>query len=434
MERQVTHAPQGHVLTNAGVWSPDGRWIVYDVRSDAAGSVFDGERIERVDVETGRVEVLYQCRNGARCGVATCSPVDDRVAFILGPEADCGAYAPYHRRGVIVQASRPGVATNLDACNVLPPFTPGALRGGTHVHTFSGDGAWVAFTYEDQVLAEREGVRTDNGAAAAELNQRNVGVSVPGRAVDVPPHPRNHGGAFFSVLATRTVNQPRPGSDEICRAYEDAWVGVKGYRRADGGWQRRALAFLGDVIDAEGRSATEVFLVALPDDVTAAGVGPLEGTATRRPAPPALAVQRRLTRTAERLHRGVQGPRHWPRSSPDGGELAFLMRDEAGAVQLWSVSPTGGEPRQITSDSWSVASAFTWSPGGERIAYVADGSVMTVDVASGRSRRHTATDGGATDGPRPEACVWSPCGRRIAVVRQVSSSAGRFNQVFVVEI
>ena len=27
-DRQLTHAAQGHVLTNTNVWSPDGAWIV----------------------------------------------------------------------------------------------------------------------------------------------------------------------------------------------------------------------------------------------------------------------------------------------------------------------------------------------------------------------------------------------------------------------
>ena len=52
-ERQVTTRPQNHLLTNVNVWSPDGRWIVYDTRSDAEGAVFDGRCIERVNVETG---------------------------------------------------------------------------------------------------------------------------------------------------------------------------------------------------------------------------------------------------------------------------------------------------------------------------------------------------------------------------------------------
>ena len=52
-ERMITHAPRSHILTNANVWSPDGEWIVYDVRS---GRGFDGLRIERVNVRTGEVQ------------------------------------------------------------------------------------------------------------------------------------------------------------------------------------------------------------------------------------------------------------------------------------------------------------------------------------------------------------------------------------------
>ena len=91
----------------------------------------------------------------------------------------------------------------------------GALRGGSHVHVFSPDGSAVSFTYEDEVLA-----RLGPGSGEHQLNQRNLGVAVPGAAggVRVAHTPRrNHDGEWFSVLVTRTVNQPRPGSDEISR-------------------------------------------------------------------------------------------------------------------------------------------------------------------------------------------------------------------------
>lgn len=52
-ERQLTTARHGHLLTNAAVWSPDSRWIVYDTRSSPDGSSFDGTRIERVDEAHG---------------------------------------------------------------------------------------------------------------------------------------------------------------------------------------------------------------------------------------------------------------------------------------------------------------------------------------------------------------------------------------------
>ena len=102
--RQLTTQACGHILTNTGVWSPDGLWIVYDTRSDAAGAVFDGETIERVHVETGEVQVLYRARNSASVGVVTCDPRADRVAFIHGPEHPTAewAYNACHRQGVLV--------------------------------------------------------------------------------------------------------------------------------------------------------------------------------------------------------------------------------------------------------------------------------------------------------------------------------------------
>ena len=71
-ETILTSGPGGRVLTNANVWSADGQWIVFDTRSDPAGSVFDGTTIRAVHVETGEVRTLYESRNGACCGVATC--------------------------------------------------------------------------------------------------------------------------------------------------------------------------------------------------------------------------------------------------------------------------------------------------------------------------------------------------------------------------
>jgi len=432
--RQVTAAPHGHVLTNCGVWSPDSRWIVYDIRSAADGSTFDGTRIERVEVETGLVEVLYESRNGACCGVVTASPLDDRVAFILGPESPTPdwSYGAARRQGVVVRASRPGVAENLDARDLTPPFTAGALRGGSHVHVFSPDGVAVSFTYEDAVLEAAAAA-----SALAEQNLRGVGLSVCGRPTPVPQrHPRNHDGSAFTVLASRLSDTPRPGSDEISRAFEEAWIGTNGYVRADDSRQRRAIAFQGHVVTAAGATISEVFVLDLPDELaalTVAGDGPLEGTAVTRPAPPRGVTQRQLTFTADRRHPGIQGPRHWLRSSSDGAQIAFLMRDAAGVPQLFVVNPAGGEPRQVTHDAAGIASAFSWSPDGRHLACVIDGSVCLVAADSGAVTRLTPPVRDASV-PRPEACVIAPDGRRIAYVRHMAGSDGRtWNQIFVVE-
>ena len=290
-ERRLTTAPHGHMLTNAAVWSPDSRWIVYDVRSAADGSVFDGDRIERVDVATGRVELLYAARHGACCGVVTASPVDDRVVFILGPEQPTSdwRYGPARRQGVVVRTSRPGVAENLDARDLVPPFTPGALRGGSHVHVFNDDAGLVAFTYEDAVLEDAAG-RPFDGARRPDASLRAVGVSVCGMPVTVPAtHPRNHDGSAFSVLVTSLHDAPRPGSDEISRACEEAWIGRAGYRRPDGAWQRHALAFQGHVRTAAGDTIAEAFVADLPDDparLAEPGRAPGRSRAPPRGGPP----------------------------------------------------------------------------------------------------------------------------------------------------
>jgi hypothetical protein len=429
-ERQITRGPGGRILTNTGVWSPDGEWIAYDTRSDAAGEVFDGTRIEMVHVRTGEERLLYESRNGAHCGVVTFHPREPRVIFILGPEhpSPDWAYNAYHRQGVIIDSRRLGTASSLDARDLTPPFTPGALRGGSHVHVWDGAGDWVSFTYEDHVLAQLDPSVPDH-----DLNQRNIGVSVPGRPVRVKrDHPRNHDGDGFTVLVSETVARPAPGSDQILRACEECWVGVRGYLRPDGSWQRRAVAFQGHVVASCGATHAEVYIADLPEDLTVAGKGPLAGTETRLPKPPRGVVQRRLTFTSDRRFPGIQGPRHWLRSSPDGSKIAFLMKDNDGIVQVWTVSPNGGEPIQLTRHPHSVASSFSWSPDGRFLAYVMDYSVCLTELATGQTARLTPRSADAT-APRPEACVISPDGRRIAFIRRLPSPDLPANQICLVE-
>lgn len=428
-ETQLTDGPGGRVLTNVNVWSPDGEWIVYDTRSDPAGDTFDGARIEMVNVRTKEVRLLYESRNGACCGVATWHPTEPKVAFIRGPEHPTPDwnYGPARRQGVVVDVRKSGIAVHLDARNLSPPFTPGALRGGSHVHVWSPDGKLVSFTYEDHVLSGQTDVDADT-------NQRNVGVSLVGRPVTVPKtHPRNHDGDAFTVLVTRTATKPRTESDDVTKAFEEGWVGTAGYLRPDGTRRRYALAFQGHVRTAEGEPVSEVFVADLPDDPTEPGGGPLEGTSTRRPAPPRGTTQRRLTFTTTDMYPGLQGPRHWLRSSPDGSRIGFLKKDDAGVVQFWTVSPNGGPASQVTRNPQPVASAFTWHPDGRRVAFVMDNSVCLSDVMTGATSRLTPRSDDAT-APRPEACVVSPDGKRIAFVRRLPTGAGFANQICVVSL
>ncbi len=55
-ERKKIH--QWYLLTNTNTWTPDSQWLVFDVRP--SGASFTGETIERVNIHTGEVEVIYR--------------------------------------------------------------------------------------------------------------------------------------------------------------------------------------------------------------------------------------------------------------------------------------------------------------------------------------------------------------------------------------
>ncbi len=132
--KQITFTPRHHQLTNTNTWTPDSQWLVFDVRP--SGASFTGKTIERVNVHTGDVEVIYRAVQGAHVGVVTVHPADNHYVFIHGPE--------------------------------------------------NPDETWH---------------------------------------YDVPvQHPREYSGSHWCVLVSRTTPAPRPGSDDINRAYEEGWV------------------------------------------------------------------------------------------------------------------------------------------------------------------------------------------------------------------
>lgn len=404
--KQITTASRNHQLTNTQTWTPDSQWLVFDVRP--SGASFTGETIERVNVQTGVVEVLYQAHSGAHVGVVTVHPRDEKYVFIHGPEnpdADWH-YDFHHRRGAIAAQ---GKTRNLDAMDITAPFTPGALRGGSHVHVFSPNGENVSFTYNDHVMHEYD----------ARLDLRNVGVAVPfGPVQPQGAHPREYAGSHWCVLVSRTTADPVPGSDDINRAYEEGWVG------------NNRLAFIGDTLSDSGEKVPELFIVTLPDSEQGwkqAADAPLEGTATTLPAPPKGVSQQRLTFTHQRAWQGlVNVPRHWVRSNPQATQIAFLLRDEAGIVQLWLISPQGGEPRQLTHTTTGIQSAFNWHPSGEALGFILDDRLARCDAQSGEVTFLTADH---ANSPSADAVVFSPDGHSIAWMEEVDG----FRQLWATE-
>lgn len=404
--KQVTFASRHHQLTNINTWTPDSQWLVFDVRP--SGASFTGETIERVNIHTGELDVIYRATQGAHVGVVTVHPLHEKYVFIHGPEkpdADWH-YDFHHRRGVVTEC---GETRNLDAMDITAPYTPGALRGGSHVHVFSPNGENVSFTYNDHVMHEYN--------PAHDL--RNVGVAVPFGPVNVSvQHPREYSGSHWCVLVSKATPAPQPGSDEINRAYEEGWVG------------NEKLAFIGDTLSVKGEKVPELFIVDLPQTEQGwkqPGEAPLAGTETTLPAPPAGVVQRRLTFTHQRAYPGlVNVPRHWVRSNPQGTEIAVLMRDERGVVQLWLISPEGGEPRQLTHLESDIQSAFNWHPSGNALGFVLENRIAIADVASGNVRFLTTDHGNP---PSADAVVFSPDGNDIAWMEETAG----FRQLWVTE-
>ena len=254
------------------------------------GASFTGLSIERVNVASGAVEVVYRAQHGAHVGVVTVSPdAPARYAFIHGPEHPDSAwqYDFHHRRGVIVSEPDRELAITLDALDITAPTRP--ARAAAAMCTFSVRTAAVLAlptTITSCTNAIRRAIcATSGGRAAARVN---------------PPkqHPREYDGSHYCVLVSETVPQPQPGSDQINRAYEEGWIGREGYRKADGSRQRWALAFIGDTLSASGEKLPEVFIVDLPEndaDYARAGALPLQGTESELPAPPQGVRQRRVT-------------------------------------------------------------------------------------------------------------------------------------------
>ncbi|GJM33591.1 MAG: biopolymer transporter Tol [Saprospiraceae bacterium] len=433
-ETQITFEESGHFIHTTQQFSPDDQWIVYDTRNEDP-HISRTCCIEMVNVASGEIRRLYQTANqtnfGPGVGGVTFNPREHSVLFIHGLQ-NCDSLRPYdfsRRTGVRIRTEEPQKPIFMDGRDVQPPFTPGALRGGTHAHTWSADGQWVSFTYNDDVLVEL--AKTPN---ASVKDLRMVGVMAPLGPVSVAQDDsgENFDGQLFSVVVTEVVEAPEPGSDQIDRAYEDGWIGDNGYLKTDGSRQKRAIAFLGDVRDDQGQVLSEVFVVDVPDDITAAEAGkPIEGTNMTRPMPPAGTTQRRLTFTGKRRHPGVQGPRHWLRSSPDGSVVFFMMKDEGGIVQIYGVSPNGGEIQQITKNDFSIATSFNVSPDGKWLCYGSQERVFVTEISSGLSKQVS---------PDPsekfsalQGINWSNDGKMIVYNRKVETGGAAYYQVFLLK-
>ncbi|WP_229598683.1 DUF3748 domain-containing protein [Runella limosa] len=422
-----------HDLDNNDNFSPDDQWLVYDTRTDDGG-IAASAKIEKVHTQTGEKKVLYALPNNAAwgpgAGAVSYAHTEASVVFIHGLMNVTAAnpYQQWRRTGIIIKDQAPNIPIYMDARDVTPPFTAGALRGGTHRHEWSGDGNWIGYTYNDAILKALE------DKTQQKHNLRTIGVSKRGQSVTVSKTTNGEdvSSEWFSAVVVRVTPTPQAGSDEISHAAGDSWVGLNGYAKPDGSRQI-ARAFVGKVKDKNGKDVDEVFIVDIPDDITQPGAwGPLEGTDTMMPMPPKGTSQRRLTHTADTDFSGCTGV---VRSSGDGSLLAFLAKDDKGVQQVFTLSPLGGTPTQLTFHPSNVEGYFRWHPDGQHLCYVWNGSIALVKLGneSFENRVRLLTP---SSNPSPSNLVWSHDGKKIAFNRALKNpqTAQENKQVFIVHL
>ena len=424
---------KNHDLDNNDNFSPDGKWLVYDTRT-GVGGIGGSPSVERINVETGENQVLFGVPDnhdyGPGAGAASYHPIENKVIFIHGLPicTEKNPYQQWRRTGVIVNDSQPNVPILMDARDITFPYTPGALRGGTHRHEWSRDGKWVGYTYNDAIMKELE------DSTGVKWNLRTIAVSNQRHPVVLRQNnpEESVAGSWFSAVVVRVVPNPKPGSDEISNAASDSWIGASGYPKSDGTLQV-ARAFIGKVNNADGNPVDELFVVDIPDSINVPGeYGPLEGTQTTAMMPPKGTVQRRLTHTAGTKYPGCGGV---VRSSSDGKYISYLAKDKNGVQQIFLISPVGGEALRITDHASNVQTGARWSKDNRSIAYIWDNSVVVTEVSdrpfAQRFRRITAKTA-----DQPSNLVWSNDNRSMAFNRliPVGDKKNQKQQIFVIHL
>ncbi|HEU0123916.1 MAG TPA: DUF3748 domain-containing protein [Bryobacteraceae bacterium] len=364
-ERQLTQEARNHALDNNDNFSAGDRFLCFDIRGS-------GQAIMKADAKTGEETLIYG--PGPQVVAASYVPGSDSVVFIHGPIGQ--PYAKTNRRGAEVDVN--GKMHYLDYRDIASPVTPpGAHRGGTHRHEYSGNGKRVAFTYDDHLLP---------------AYGRTIGMLVP--------HPKAPGGVshWFTVLVP-VVPEASAKPGDLVMAASDSWVGKQGLMRG----------FIGKVKETDGSFKNSLFVVDVPAnvDVTTA----FAGDATHYPTPPNGVRVRRLT-TTEVSAGNVRG-------SSDGKWISYLASAGDGSKQIFVISSKGGTPRQVSHVAGGVLGAVRWHPSNKYLAASAKSGVIVVNVATGKTAVLTEKGG--------DALVWSNDGKTLAYNRRV----GQYQQIFL---
>lgn len=355
--RVISMTFSSHTIHHNGIFSPNDEWIVFDGRNDDT-KIGETSTVGMVNVHTGEERILYktdrQTIYGPGVGAASFSPKENMVLFIHGLY-DADEKEPYdmtRRFGLAIDTDNPMQGIHMDARDVVEPYTAGTLRGGTHSHCWSGDGQLVSFTYNDEFV---------------DSDLRMVGVMVPNEnEIEVPKARGNNNGRLYSAIVSDVIREPKWGSDEISKAFDECWINGTS-----------KIAFQGNTRNDNGDTITEIYSVTIDPGLILSDSAAV-GKIGERPHVPKGIRQQRLSRTSK----GLSDLRHWLRSSADGRFIYALAKDEQERNQIVRCEVSTGSFNYVSSFDFSISSPINVSERGDKITFVADNNVHLFDLES----------------------------------------------------
>lgn len=391
--QQRTLGQYGHFLNHRQSLSHCGGFLYYDTRN-ADPDISKTSRIESLELETNTVRVVYdtqsQSIHGPGVGAVVCHPHRPTIAFIHGL-SDCDSSKPYsmtRRFGAWANIDPLNPVTNvasLESRSIGPRLPWGTLGGGTHAHSFSRDGNWVSFTYNDALLPQK----------------RAVGFTLVDRWQNEPD--------FLEVVGRQEFNDQFRGlgwsalailpEEPIESAREECWI-----ETANGESPTQALAM---IVRLPSNSAShpwvdEIYVAKFPryasewpsrlgqtfqHDINACIEEESRNPSAWRLRVPEGIEVRRLTRTFLKRHPGIQGPRHWLLGSNSGQWIYSMMRDENGVIRLVRVSVLDGSYDWISENQESITHPVAVDQQSRRLAYLVNKSLTILDLQSGHEHQ-----------------------------------------------
>ncbi|MFZ4261553.1 DUF3748 domain-containing protein [Sphingobacterium sp. HJSM2_6] len=409
--KQLTFDPSGHTLHHQGVFSRDGKYLTFDGRNDETHIGRTGS-ISLLDLSSGTQKNIYSTANqtlyGPGVGAVSFHPTDNKVIFIHGL-VHANAEKPYditRRTGMIMPIDSTLSAQFADIRDIQFPYTPGSLRGGTHSHAWDPSGDMLSFTYNDEFV---------------EPQLRMVGVMLP---IEDPIYIDKQGdnvlGNYYSAIVSEVVANPKPGSDEISKAFDECWLPIPStanHKDFSG-----IIAFQGNTLNDAGQVITEIFTVEIDkdkilDDSIAVGI------LGERPHVPRGIKQQRLSRSTK----GISDFRHWLRASHDGQYIYALGKDETNRNQLIQCEVSSGELSYISDFNFSIQSPINLDVSSSWITFTANKQVYIYHI----SKKELIQVSNHSNNELPLIGVpsFSPDGRSLVYNQLVKQDSGIFIQI-----